>query len=89
LSYAAARGWTLSSRIFWHDGYFSDNDQTLPIGSQLVVDVEGAYPVTRRLTAYVQVQNLLGERHIIDNAGTSAPQLETPFSAMAGVRASF
>jgi hypothetical protein len=34
----------------------------------------------------VQVENLFDERHIANNPGTSAPELETPFTAMVGIR---
>jgi hypothetical protein len=34
----------------------------------------------------VQIENLFDERHIVNNTGVSAPELETPFTLLIGVR---
>jgi outer membrane cobalamin receptor len=89
LAYTGAAGWKVAGRLYWHDAFYSDNDHTLPIGSQTTVDVSASYPIGSHFEPYVQIENLFGEQHIADNAGTSAPQLETPFTAMVGLRVRF
>ena len=89
LAYTGAAGWKLSSNLYWHDKLYSDNDQTLPIESQVVVGLGASWPVSKHFEPYVQIQNLFNERNVADNPGTSAPQLETPFTAMVGLRARF
>ena len=89
LAYAGRGGWKVSGRTVWNDSFYSDNAHKLPIQSQFVVDIGASYPLGAHFEPYVQVQNLLGERHIADNAGTSAPQLETPRTIMAGIRSKF
>jgi outer membrane cobalamin receptor len=89
LTYTGYRGLRLAADLFWHDRFFNDNDHTLPIQSQFIVGLNASFPIDDHFEPYVQVQNLLDERNIADNAGTSAPQLETPRTIMVGVRAHF
>ena len=79
--------WQLSADLFWHDKFWSDNDHTLPIGSQFVVGLSAAYTLDEHFQPYVQVENLLDERHVAANPGTSAPELETPMTILIGIRA--
>lgn len=89
LAYASGNGWKLAGNLYWHDKLFSDNAQTLPIGSQLIMGVSASYPVSARFEPYVSIQNLFNERNVASNAGTSAPELETPLTALVGVRTHF
>jgi outer membrane receptor protein involved in Fe transport len=86
LGYTGDGGWKVSAEVFWHDKFFNDNDHTLPIGSQFTVGLAASYPIGEHFEPYVQIENLLDERHIASNAGTSAPELETPFTVLVGLR---
>jgi outer membrane receptor protein involved in Fe transport len=79
-------GWRLSADVFWHDKFYSDNDHTLPIGSKFVVGFSASYALDEHFEPYLQVENLFDERHIAANAGTSAPELETPLTILVGLR---
>jgi outer membrane receptor protein involved in Fe transport len=89
LDYTGSGGWKLSSRLRWQERYFSDNAHTLPVDSQLVVDLEGSVQVRKGDTLFVGIENLFDRRSIVDNSGTTIPQLSTPFTAFGGVRVRF
>jgi len=89
LAYTRPGGWKLAGRVYWRDALYNDNDHTLPIGSQFNVDLSASYPIGPHFEPYVQIQNLFDEHHIADNSGSSAPQIETPMTAMVGLRVKF
>jgi len=89
LAYTGAAGWNVSGRLLWRDAFYSDNDHKLPIQSQTTVDLNASYPVGRHFEPYVQIQNLFGEQHIADDAASAAPQLETPFTVLVGLRVKY
>ena len=86
LTYAAAAGWRITPQVRWLSKSWGDNDNTLPVDEHVVVDLAASYPVTRKLEAFVQVENLFDRRYIADNSGFELPRLGTPFSAFAGLR---
>ncbi|MEI9997505.1 MAG: TonB-dependent receptor [Rhizomicrobium sp.] len=86
LIYTGSSGWTLAGNMFWRSDSWSDNDHKLPVGSQFVFGLSASYPISENAEPYLQIENLFDERHIANNAGTSAPELETPFTVLAGIR---
>ena len=86
LTYTAPAGWRVIPQVRWLSKSWGDNDNTFPVDAHLVVDLAASYPVTRRLEAFVQIENLFDERYIADNSGFELPRIGTPFSALAGLR---
>jgi outer membrane receptor protein involved in Fe transport len=86
VTYAAASGWRVTPQLRWVSKSWGDNDNTFPVDSHVVVDLAASYPVTHRLQAYVQIENLFDKRYIADNSGFELPRIGTPFSALAGLR---
>ncbi len=89
VAYAASRGWRASMRVRWLDESWGDNDNTLRLDSHVVVDASLSYPLTTRVDAFVDVENLLDERYVADNSGFNPPLWGTPLSVFAGVRVRF
>lgn len=85
-TYATAAGWRVSPQLRWVSRTYGDNDHTLPVDAHFVVDLAASYPVTPKLEAFVQVENLFDNSYIADNNGFEPRRLGTPFSAMAGFR---
>jgi outer membrane receptor protein involved in Fe transport len=86
LAYTAARGWRVTPQVRWLSKSWGDNDNTFPVDGHAVVDLAASYPVTRKLEAFVQIENLFDQRYIADNSGFEPPRLGTPFSAFIGMR---
>ncbi|HEY2752499.1 TonB-dependent receptor [Phenylobacterium sp.] len=86
VTYNAAAGWRVTPQVRWLSKSWGDNDNTLPVDEHVVVDLAAAYPVTPKLEAFVQVENLFDRRYTADNNGFELPRLGTPFSALAGLR---
>jgi outer membrane receptor protein involved in Fe transport len=86
LTYAAASGWRVTPQVRWVSKSWGDNDDTLPVDEHAIVDLAASYPLSRRLEAFIQVENLFDRGYIADNSGFDLPRLGTPFSAFAGVR---
>jgi outer membrane receptor protein involved in Fe transport len=86
LTYAAPGGWKVTPQLRWLSKIWGDNDDSFPIDEHLVVDLAASYPVGRRLTAFVQIENLFDRRYIADNSGFEMPRIGTPFTAFAGLR---
>jgi len=89
LSYVAPAKWRLAADARYIDTTYGDSDNTLVQPSHLVVDLSGAYPITDKIEAYLQLDNILNRRYIALNDGGSPPQFGTPFGAFVGVRAKF
>jgi outer membrane receptor protein involved in Fe transport len=89
LDYADPRGWRASTRLRLVGKEWGDNDHTLPIGLNFVVDGYLAYSVTRSLEAFLEFQNLLNRRYVADNSGFNPPLFGTPLTAFAGVHVKF
>ena len=88
LSYRGA-GWRIAARLRWIDKSYSDNAQTLAVDEHVIADLSAAYAVNRHLEPYIKVENLFARQYIADNSGFSPPQLGTPLTVFAGLRASF
>lgn len=86
VTYASAAGWRVTPQLRWLSKSWGDNDNTFPVDQHVVVDLAASYPVTRKLNAFVQVENLFDKRYIADNSGFELPRIGTPFSAVAGLR---
>ena len=86
LSYTAPAGWRVSTRARWLAKSYGDNDHTLPVDSQFVVDASAAYPIAKGTELFVNVQNLLDSRYVADNSGFNPPYLGTPLSVFGGIR---
>jgi outer membrane receptor protein involved in Fe transport len=89
LTYAAPSGWRASVILRWVSTAYGDAhpDDNLKQDAHFVVDASGSYPITERLEAYAQIQNLFDRRYIANNGG-GAPILGTPFEVMSGFRIS-
>jgi outer membrane receptor protein involved in Fe transport len=90
LSYAAPAGWHVATDLRWVSKSYGDPHpaDNLIQNAHFVVDASADYPLSRHLTAYVQVQNLFDARYIASNSG-GPPILGTPFEALGGARVSF
>jgi len=86
VTYAAPAGWRVTPQLRWLSKSWGDNDNTLPVDSHVVVDLAASYPLTPKLNAFVQVENLFDRRYVADNSGFDLPRIGTPFSAVAGLR---
>ena len=89
LTYSGHGGLRLSVQGRWLSRSWSDNDHTLPIDSHVVIDLSARYPLVHGLEGFVQIENLLDRRYVADNSGFSPPQLGTPLTVFAGLRAVF
>lgn len=86
VTYEGPGGWRISPHIRWVSKSWGDNDNTLPVDAHVVADLAASYPITRKLEAYVQIENLFDRNYIADNSGFEAPRLGTPFTAFVGAR---
>jgi len=87
LAYEAPGGWRLSADLRWVSRSYGDAhpDDGLVQDAHFVMDVSGAYPLSRTLEAYVQIQNLTDSRYIANNGG-GVPILGAPLLVMSGLR---
>ena len=88
LAYSASRV-RLASRMRWVQKSYADNDHTLPVDAHFLVDLSASYALTGALEPFVEIENLLDRHYVADNSGFSAPQLGTPLTVFAGLRATF
>jgi outer membrane receptor protein involved in Fe transport len=86
VTYAGASGWRVTPQLRWLSKSWGDNDHAFPVDEHVVVDLAASYPVTARLAAFLQIENLFDRRYIADNSGFELPRLGTPFTAFAGLR---
>ncbi|HUL81357.1 MAG TPA: TonB-dependent receptor [Gammaproteobacteria bacterium] len=87
LTYAGPR-WRVTPQLRWIEKSYSDNDHTLPVDEQKVVDVAVNFAATRTVGVYMNIENLLDEHYIADNGGFNPPLRGTPFSVYLGARVS-
>jgi len=87
LDYGSGRnGFRGAARLRWLKKSYSDNDHTLAVDSQFIVDLSVSYSLRGRAEPFLQIQNLFDRRYVADNSGFSAPQLGTPLTVLAGMR---
>ena len=95
LTYAPAAGWRLSAQVLavgrtaWASSDHTDPGYPGKISADpyAVVNLSGSYPVTHRLAAYVQIQNLFDHRYVVTSYSAPSPQAYgTPFEVFAGLR---
>ena len=86
VTYMGPRGLRITPQVRWLSRSWGDNDNTLPLDDHVVADLSASYPLTPRLDAFVQVENLFDRRYVADNSGFEPSRLGTPFSAFVGVR---
>jgi outer membrane receptor protein involved in Fe transport len=86
LAYAAPAGWRIATDLRWVSKSYGDAhpQDNLIQNAHFVMDVSGSYPLTQRLQAYIQIQNLTDTRYIANNSG-AAPILGTPREVIAGL----
>ncbi|HLY07148.1 MAG TPA: TonB-dependent receptor, partial [Rhizomicrobium sp.] len=87
LTYTAPSGWRITTVLRYLSKSYGDAipaDGLIQNG-HFVTDLSASYPLTGRLQAFVQIQNLFGARYIANNGG-GVPILGTPFETMAGLR---
>jgi outer membrane cobalamin receptor len=86
LTYVSPQGWRITPQFRWIQSSFADNDHTLPVDSQHVVDLAASYSISKALEVFLRIENLFNEHYIADNSGFNPPLRGTPFSAFAGAR---
>jgi outer membrane receptor protein involved in Fe transport len=89
VTYVSPRGWRVTPQFRWMQSSFADNDHTLPVDSQRVVDLSASYSFSKTLDAFIHIENLFNEHYIADNSGFNPPLRGTPFSAFVGARVRF
>jgi outer membrane receptor protein involved in Fe transport len=89
LAYQASAGWRIATDLRWVSKSYGDAhpEDNLIQNAHFVMDVSGSYPLTKRLQAYVQIENLTDTRYIANNDG-AAPILGTPREFMVGLHLS-
>jgi outer membrane receptor protein involved in Fe transport len=80
------QGWRVTPQFRWVQASFADNDHTLPVDAQNVVDLAASYPFTTSLEGFLHIENLFDKRYVADNSGFNPPLRGTPFSAFVGAR---
>jgi outer membrane receptor protein involved in Fe transport len=87
VAYEAPSGWRVATDLRWVSKSYGDAHPANGLIQQahFVMDVSAAYPLTKALLAYVQIQNLTDSRYIAQNGG-GVPILGAPFQTMAGLR---
>jgi len=94
LTYQGGKGWSLSTTARWiSETAWASADHTNPgfpyqaaADPHLVVDVAGRYPIRPNIEAYLQIQNLLNRRYIVNPGPYNPPLYGTPFEALVGIR---
>jgi outer membrane receptor protein involved in Fe transport len=86
VTYLGPHGLRITPQVRWLSKSWGDNDNTLPLGAHVVADLSASYPLTPRLDAFVQVENLFDRRYVADNNGFEPRRLGTPLSAFVGAR---
>jgi outer membrane receptor protein involved in Fe transport len=89
LAYAAPYGVKASARLRWLEKTYGDTLHTFPQDQHTVIDASLSVPVAKGTELFANVENLLDNTYIGDNNGFSPPQLGTPRTVFAGVRATF
>ncbi|HUB86065.1 MAG TPA: TonB-dependent receptor [Rhizomicrobium sp.] len=87
LTYTDLSGWQITTVLRYLSKSYGDAvpSDGLIQNAHFVTDASASYPVTEKLQAFVQVQNLFDKRYIASNGG-GVPILGTPFEVMSGVR---
>lgn len=86
VTYEAPWGLRITPQFRWLQSSYGDNDHTLPVDAQHLVDLSAAYSISKRAELFVHIENLFNEHYIANNSGFNPPLRGTPFSAMAGAR---
>jgi outer membrane receptor protein involved in Fe transport len=86
VNYVGENGWRITPQVRYLSKQWGDSDHTLPIDGHFVADLTGSYPVTRRIEAFGELQNLFNKRYIGYNDGASPPILGEPLTVFAGLR---
>jgi outer membrane cobalamin receptor len=86
VTYVSPRGWRVTPQFRWVQSSFADNDHTLPVDSQRIVDLAASYSFSKALEVFVHIENLFNQHYIADNSGFNPPLRGTPFSAFVGAR---
>ena len=86
VTYEGLGGWRISPQVRWVSKSWGDNDNTLPVDAHVVADLAASYPITKKLEAFVQIENLFDRRYVADNNGFEPPRIGTPLTAFVGAR---
>ncbi len=87
LTYEDPAGWQITTVLRYLSKSYGDAVPAdgLIQNAHFVTDVSASYPLTEKLQAFLQVQNLFDKRYIANNGG-GVPILGTPFEVMSGMR---
>jgi len=86
LTWSGPHGLKITPQMRYLPRSNGDPDGLLTVDAHFIVDFAASLPVTDRLEAFAQVENLFDEDYIADNSGFSPPLRGTPLTAFAGVR---
>jgi outer membrane receptor protein involved in Fe transport len=97
VAYQIEHGWRVATDALWVSATsWASADHSNPgfpyqaaADPHLVVDVSATYPVREQFAVYLQLQNLLNRRYIVNPGPYNPPESGTPFAAFAGVRMTF
>jgi outer membrane receptor protein involved in Fe transport len=64
---------SLDARLRWESSRFDDDQNTLPLGSALVLDLRGTYRLTESLAGYLAIDNVTDAK--VATAATRDPLL--------------
>lgn len=94
LTYQNTQGWRVSmdalsvSATSWTSADHTDPGFPYQAAADphVVVDAAASVPLSASLETYLQIQNLLNRRYIVNPGPYNPPQTGTPFQAFIGVR---
>ncbi len=88
VSYARGQRWRVTPQLRWIEESYADNDHTLRVDAQTLVDLTATLAVNGKIETYLSIENLFDASYVADNSGFNPPLRGTPFSAYVGVRVS-
>ena len=86
VTYESPWGLRVTPQFRWLQSSYGDNDHTLAVDAQHLVDLSAAYAISKSAEVFVGIENLFNEHYIANNSGFNPPLRGTPFTAMAGAR---
>ncbi|MBS0419609.1 MAG: TonB-dependent receptor [Proteobacteria bacterium] len=86
VTYQSPWGLRLTPQFRWLQSSYGDNDHTLAVDAQHIVDLSAAYSISKNAEVFLHFENLFNERYIANNSGFNPPLRGTPFTAIAGAK---
>jgi len=86
VTYTGDNGWKITPQARYMSTQWGDSDHTLKIPAYFVMDLTASYPITQRIEAFGQLQNLFDRHYVGYNDGGSPAIWAQPFTMFGGVR---